>query len=139
MFKQKTFNELEIGMKDSISKVISQDVIQGFANVSEDTNPLHFDQEFAKTTVFGKCVAHGMISAALISAVLGTKMPGIGSVYLKQELIFKAPVYIDDVLTAYAEIIELDKEKKRVKLATWCETQVGKKVVDGCATMMFNH
>jgi len=139
MFIQKTFDELKIGMKDSISKTISQDVIQGFANVSEDTNPLHFDQEFAKTTVFGKCIAHGMISAALISAVLGTKMPGIGSVYLKQELIFKAPVYVDDVLTAYAEIIELDEVKKRVKLATWCETEGGKKVVDGSATMMFNH
>lgn len=138
MFKQRTFGELEIGMKEHITKTITEEVIKGFADVSEDTNPVHFDEEYAKTTIFGKRIAHGMIGAGLISAVLGTKLPGVGSIYLGQELKFKAPVFIGNVVTAFAEIVELNKEKKRVKLVTWCETQDGKKIVDGYASILFN-
>lgn len=138
MFKQRTFGELEIGMKEHITKTITEDVIKGFADVSEDTNPVHFDEEYAKTTIFGKRIAHGMIGAGLISAVLGTKLPGVGSIYLGQELKFKAPVFIGNVVTAFAEIVELNIEKKRVKLVTWCETQDGKKIVDGYASILFN-
>lgn len=138
MLKQKSFNELKVGMKDSIAKIITEDVIQQFANVSEDVNPVHFDDNYAKTTIFGRRIAHGMIGAGLISAILGTKLPGVGSIYLSQELKFKAPVFIGDRVTAYAEIIELDQEKKRVKLATWCELQDGKKVVEGQANILFN-
>jgi 3-hydroxybutyryl-CoA dehydratase len=79
-----------------------------------------------------------MIGAGLISVVLGTKLLGVGSIYLGQELKFKAPVFIGDVVTAFAEIVGLDEEKKRAKLVTWCETQDGKKIVDGYTSILFN-
>lgn len=120
-------------MRDSISKKVTKEMVDRFAEISEDFNPVHVDPEYGKTCIFGDNIAHGMICAGLISAVLGNKLPGLGSIYISQELRFKAPVYFNDVVTAWVEIIGLEEEKHKIKLQTWCENQDGKVVVEGIA------
>ncbi|MDD3446015.1 MAG: MaoC family dehydratase [Zavarzinia sp.] len=129
------FEDLSIGQTATFAKTISEADILMFAGVSGDTNPVHLDAEYAATTPFKERIAHGMLSAGLISAVLGTKLPGPGAIYVGQTLKFKAPVRIGDTVTAKAEVIELDPEKKRVVLRTTCLIK-GRTVVDGEATVM---
>ena len=107
-----------------------------FAGVSTDINPVHLDEETAKKGIFGKRVAHGILVSGLISAVLGNKLPGPGSIYMGQELKFLAPVYIGDTITAEVEIIDLVPEKHRIKLNTVCTNQDGKVVISGTALIM---
>ncbi|MDR2160892.1 MAG: MaoC family dehydratase [Desulfovibrio sp.] len=133
-----TYERLQIGDKDSISKTISDEVVRKFADVSNDHNPLHLDEAFAKTTSFGRRIAHGMISAGLISAVLGSRLPGMGTVYITQSLKFRRPVFLDDTLTAWAEVREKIDAKKRVVLNTWVENQNGDTVVEGEALVLFD-
>ena len=130
------FSELKIGMKDSISKTITETDIILFAGITTDVNPAHINEEYAKTTMFKHRIAHGMLGAGLISAVLGTRLPGEGSIYLGQELKFLAPVYAEDTITATVEIIELIPEKNRVILKTICTNQNGIEVISGKATLM---
>lgn len=130
------FSELKIGMKDSISKTITETDIILFAGITTDVNPAHINEEYAKTTMFKHRIAHGMLGAGLISAVLGTKLPGEGSIYLGQELKFLAPVYAEDTITATVEIIELIPEKNRIILKTICTNQNGVEVITGKATLM---
>jgi len=130
------FNELEIGMKDSVSKTVTEADVIMYSGITLDTNPAHLNEEYAKTTIFKKRIAHGMLSAGFVSAVLGTKLPGEGSIYLGQELRFTAPVYMGDTITAEAEIIELIPEKNRIILKTTCTNQEGKIVLDGKAKIM---
>ncbi|MDR2076688.1 MAG: MaoC family dehydratase [Desulfovibrio sp.] len=133
-----TYATLTVGAKDSISKTITADVVESFADVSNDHNPLHLDEEFAKTTPFGKRIAHGMISAGLISAVHGTKIPGMGAVYMTQSLKFRRPVFLGDTLTAWAEVQEKNDAKKRVTMKNWVENQNGEVVVEGEGLLLFN-
>ncbi|MGL5254749.1 MAG: MaoC family dehydratase [Brevinema sp.] len=130
------FDELKVGMKASTAKTITEADILMFGAVSTDFNPVHFNEEVGKATPFGKRIAHGMLSAGLISAVLGTKLPGEGSIYMGQELKFVAPVFIGDTITAEVEIEELITEKNRVILKTTCRNQDGKDVIIGKATIM---
>ncbi|MGL5721180.1 MAG: MaoC family dehydratase [Brevinema sp.] len=130
------FEELKVGMKASTAKTITEADILMFGAVSTDFNPVHFNEEVGKATPFGKRIAHGMLSAGLISAVLGTKLPGEGSIYMGQELKFTAPVFIGDTITAEVEIEELIAEKNRVILKTTCRNQDGKDVIIGKATIM---
>lgn len=130
------FSELKIGMKDSISKTITETDIILFAGITTDVNPAHINEEYAKTTMFKHRIAHGMLGAGLISAVLGTRLPGEGSIYLGQELKFLAPVYAEDTITATVEIIELIPEKNRVILKTICTNQNGIEVINGKAILM---
>lgn len=106
--------ELLVGAKASLTKKITDADVRKFSEVSLDTNPLHLDEEFAKTTIFGRRIAHGMISAGLISAVLANKLPGQGSIYLSQELKFTAPVFLNDTITAEVEIVEEGTKKEKV-------------------------
>ncbi|MDR2820237.1 MAG: MaoC family dehydratase [Desulfovibrio sp.] len=133
-----TYETLNVGDKDSISKVIDDAVVRKFADVSNDNNPLHLDEDFAKTTTFGRRIAHGMISAGLISAVLGTQLPGMGTVYMSQSLKFRRPVFLGDTLTAWAEVQEKIDAKKRIILKTWVENQNGETVVEGEALTLFD-
>lgn len=130
------FNELKIGMKESIEKVISEKDILQFAEISLDYNPVHLDEEYAEKTIFKKRVAHGMITSSLISAVLGTKLPGPGTIYLKQTLEFKKPVYINDTITVTCEIIDLFEEKKKVVLSTIATNQNQEIVLKGEAIVI---
>ena len=119
--------DLSVGMSAAYSKTVTESDIAKFAEVSGDNNPLHLDEAFAKTTRFKERIAHGMLSAGFISTILGTKLPGPGSIYLSQSLSFTAPVKIGDTVTARAEITDIRRDKKRVTLATTCV--VGETVV----------
>lgn len=130
------FERFEVGMKASTSKTITETDVILFAGVSTDINPVHLDEEAAKKGIFGKRVAHGILVSGLISAVLGNKLPGPGSIYMGQELRFLAPVFIGDTITAEVEITELIPEKSRIKLNTVCTNQDGKVVISGSALIM---
>ena len=99
------FEDLKVGMKDQTQKTITEADVLLFSGVSTDTNPLHISEEAAKKGIFKSRVAHGMLVASLISAVLGTKLPGEGTIYLGQELKFKRPVYLGNTITAICEIL----------------------------------
>lgn len=112
------FEDVELGMSASISKTITEADIVLFAGISMDTNPLHLDEVFASGTRFGGRIAHGMLGASLISAILGTKLPGPGAIYVSQTLRFTAPVRAGDTLVAEATVTATNPEKRRVELAT---------------------
>jgi len=127
--------DLQPGMSASMAKTVTEADIVLFAGISTDTNAVHLNEEFAKTTMFGGRIAHGMLSVGFISAVLGTRLPGPGSVYMGQTLKFKAPVRPGDTVTATVTVKEVVVEKKRVILDTVC-TVNGKPVIEGEATIM---
>ena len=124
------FEDLAIGQTASLGKTITEADILLFAAVSTDTNPVHINAEVAKASVFGERIAHGMLSAGLISAVLGTRLPGPGSIYMSQTLRFRGPVKIGATVTATVEITALNAEKKRATLKTVC-TVDGEVVIEG--------
>lgn len=127
--------DLEVGMEAFYAKTITEADVVMFAGISGDDNPVHINAEFAKTTPFKERIVHGMFSAALISAVLGTRLPGPGAIFVDQQLSFKAPVHINDTVVARAKILEIDEKRRRVKIETICS--VGDKVVaEGVATNM---
>ena len=127
----KTFDQLNIGDSDRFSKTVTDSDIYLFAGVTGDFNPAHIDEAYAKGTFFKTRIAHGMLSAGFISAVIGTRLPGPGTVYMRQSLDFLAPVRIGDTVTATVEVIEKMEEKKRVRLRTTCVNQEGTRVLDG--------
>ena len=129
------FEDMAVGQTARIGKTITEADILMFAAVSTDTNPVHLDAEAAKASVFKERVAHGMLSAGLISAVLGTRLPGHGTIYLAQTLRFCAPVRIGDTVTAEVEVTALDPAKQRATLRTTCLV-AGKPVIEGEATVM---
>jgi len=132
----RTYDQVQVGERASLTKTVSEADIYMFAGITGDLNPLHVNEEYAKTTMFKGRVAHGILTAGLISAVLGTKLPGPGAVYLSQTLRFTAPVRIGDTITASVEVIEKIEEKSRIRLRTICTNQEGKVVVEGEATTM---
>ena len=126
-----TINELSVGQSESFTKTISESDVYLFAGVTGDFNPAHIDEEQAKNSKFQTRIAHGMLSAGLISSVIGMKIPGPGTIYLNQTLTFCAPVHIGDTITAIAEVLSIDYEKNRVYLKTFCRNQEGQIVVTG--------
>ncbi len=134
-FQGYTIEDITVGMTAEFAKVLTQADIAAFADISGDTNPVHLDEAYAAKTMFKGRIAHGMLTAGLISAVLGTKLPGPGCIYLSQELNFRAPVKPGDKVTAKVTVIEVILEKKRVILQTHCLVD-GKVVLDGQAKLM---
>lgn len=128
--------DLKVGQTATFTKTITEADICLFAGVSGDFNPAHMDAEFAKTTPFKERIAHGMLSATFISTVLGTTLPGRGTIYMKQSVSFLKPVHIGDTVTAHVEVKELIEEKGRAILHTFCTIQDGTVVVDGEAMVM---
>lgn len=128
--------KLSVGDSAEITRTIEQADIDAFASVTGDHNPVHVDEEFAKTTRFGKRIAHGMLTASLISAVLANKLPGEGSVYLGQTLQFVAPVFPGDEITARVTVKEIREDKPIMKLETICLNQRGEVVIRGEATVL---
>ena len=124
------------GDRASITKTISQSDIQAFGELVGDLNPVHVDEAFAKKTRFGGRIAHGMWGAALISAVLGTKLPGPGTVYLNQTLKFEAPVYAGDSVTATVTVLKVRPDKPIVTFETICSNQNNKVIVRGEAVVL---
>ncbi len=136
MAQGKTIDELQIGEKAEFSKTVSETDIYVYAGVSGDMNPAHINEPYAQQTMFKTRIAHGMLPVGFISAVLGTKLPGPGTIYLKQDLAFKAPVHIGDTVTAMVEVVDINTEKLRVTLKTTCTKQDGTVVIDGQALVM---
>ncbi len=132
-------DEIHVGDVAELAKTVTESDIALFAGVTGDFNPVHIDAEAAKTSVFGERIAHGMLSAGFISAVLGMRLPGTGSIYLSQTLRFTKPVRIGDTVTARVEVLEVLTAKRRVRLATSCRNQNGEVVVDGEAVVMLDH
>ena len=128
--------KLKIGDKASRSKVFTQDEVKVFAQISTDTNPIHLDADFAAASVFGQRIVHGMLVSSLFSGLLGAELPGEGTIYLGQNLSFKAPVPVGDEVTASVEVIKIREDKPIVTLRTLCIDSQGKVVVDGEAVVM---
>lgn len=121
------FEDLSVGMRETLMKTVMNEDVIGFADLSGDHNPIHLSEHFARKTRFGERIAHGLYTASLISAVLGMYLPGPGAVYLSQTLNFRGPVRIGDVVTISVEVAELVPEGRRVLLR--CECLVDNKVV----------
>lgn len=129
------FEDLSVGQEASVSNTVSEKDIQLFADVSGDRNPVHLDADYAATTMFKERIAHGMLSAAYISAVFGMKLPGPGAIYISQTLAFRAPVKIGDTVVTTVKLVELVPEKKRARFETVCAVN-GKPVLTGEAQLM---
>ncbi|NBO19895.1 MAG: MaoC family dehydratase [Proteobacteria bacterium] len=114
------FEDLKLGMRATVSRTITETDLRNFSGVSGDTNPMHLNEEFAQKTIFKGCIVHGMLTASLISAVIGTKLPGPGCIYMNQTLKFLAPVRVGDTVYAVVTVKELFAEKQRVLLDTKC-------------------
>jgi 3-hydroxybutyryl-CoA dehydratase len=129
------YSEIKIGDVASFAKTITEADIVHYAGITGDFNPIHVDAEYAKQSVFGGRVAHGMLVAGFISAVLGTQLPGPNSIYLEQDLKFRAPVKIGDTITAAVTVTEKRDDRKIITLKTTVTNQRGKVVMDGNAVM----
>ena len=127
----KTIEELKVGDTAKFSKTISESDVYLFAGITGDFNPAHVNEDYAKDTFFKTRIAHGMLTASFISTVIGTMLPGPGTVYMRQESNFLAPVKIGDTITAIVEVAEIIADKKRVRLKTYCVNQENTTVVDG--------
>lgn len=114
------FEDLSVGLKETYSKQVTSSDVVAFAEISGDRNPIHLSEDFAAKTPFRTRIAHGVYTASLISAVIGTRLPGPGSIYISQTLRFMAPVRIDDVVDTSVEVIELSERGRRAKLRCAC-------------------
>jgi len=131
----KTIEELRIGETQRFAKTISESDVYGYAGITGDLNPAHIDEQYAGNTFFKTRIAHGMLTAGFISAIIGTKLPGPGTIYISQTLNFRAPVRIGDTITAFVEVSEIVTEKNRVRLKTTCVNQDDTLVLDGEAVV----
>lgn len=131
-----TLGDLAIGMTASLTRTYDEWDILAFAAVTGDINPAHVDEIFAQGSIFRGKVTHGLLTASLISAVLGTQLPGPGTIYLGQDLRFRRPVRIGDTITARVEVTELMPEKNLVRLKTTCTNQADEIVLEGTALVM---
>ncbi len=134
--RELAYDEIKIGDDASLSRTITEAHIVNYAGVTGDVNPVHVDAEYAAKSMFGERIAHGMLVAGLISAVLGTQLPGPNSIYLGQDLKFKAPVKIGNTVTVVVTVTEKREDKPIMKLQTTVTNQRGEVVVDGSAVLM---
>ncbi|RLD05957.1 MAG: enoyl-CoA hydratase [Chloroflexi bacterium] len=126
---------IKIGDSASLTKSFSDTDVRSFAEISGDKNPLHLDDDYAAQTQFERRLVHGMLTAGLISAILGTKLPGEGSIYLSQSFNFRAPVFIGDTITARVTITKIREDKPIITAETICENQDGVVVLEGEAVL----
>lgn len=129
--------KLKVGDQASISKTFTAEDVDQFARLSLDENPLHLDEAAAAESIFGQRVVHGALVASLFSALLGMKLPGEGTIYLGQNSSFKAPVYLDEEITATVEVIEIREARGIAKLKTTAVNEAGKTVIDGEAVVKY--
>jgi len=126
---------LQLGDKVSVTKKFCETDINDFSKLSLDTNPLHLDAAYAKDSIFGQQIVHGMLVASLFSGLLGIRLPGEGSIYLGQSLSFTGPVFIGDEVTATVEIVKIREDKPIITLRTYCEKSDGSIVIEGEAVV----
>ena len=128
----------EIGQIATIEKKLDKQTVEAFASVSEDYNPIHLDEDFAKTTQFERPIVHGMLASSLISGLLASKVPGAGSIYLGQSLKFLSPIFVGETVTAKAEVISVREDKPIAVISTQVLNANGEVAVDGEATVMYS-
>lgn len=129
------FEDLEVGLEATHTRVVTEEDIQSFADISGDFNPVHLDDGYASATMFKQCISHGILTASYISAVFGMQLPGPGAIYISQTLNFKAPVFVGSEVVTRVEVQELIPKRRRAIFA--CECRVGETVVlDGEAVIM---
>ena len=133
---ERAYEDIEIGETASITKMISESDIVNYAGITGDFNPIHVNPEYAKTTLFGERIAHGMLTASFISTLVGCGIPGRNGLYLSQEIKFVKPVKIGDTITATAEVIEKIDAKNRIFMSTIIRNQRDEVVIDGKAVAM---
>ena len=131
-----TIGELQVGATAEMAKTVTESDIALYAGITGDFNPVHVDAVAAERSMFGGRIAHGMLSAGFISAVIAMRLPGPGSIYLSQSLRFTKPVRIGDTVTARVEVLEVIAAKRRVRLGTMCRNQRGETVIEGEALVM---
>ncbi len=131
MIMGKTIDQIKVGDAAEFAKTVSETDVYLYAGITGDFNPAHVNEAYAKNTFFKTRIAHGMLTAGFISAILANQLPGPGTIYIKQELKFLAPVLIGDTITGRVEVLELIAEKNRIRLKTYCTNQAGVVVVDG--------
>lgn len=136
MFEKRRFKDIRIGEKASIKRSYTEKDVELFVMVSQDHNPIHSSEEYARTTRFKRRIVPGLLTASMISGVLGTRLPGYGTIYMSQELKFERPVYFGDELECTVEVIEMIEEKRIIILDTKIRNQDNKVVVSGKATVM---
>ena len=128
----------EIGQTATIKKTLDRQTVEAFASVSEDYNPIHLDEDFAKTTQFERPIVHGMLASSLISGLLASKVPGAGSIYLGQSLKFVRPIFVGETVTAKVEVISVRDDKPIAVISTQVLNANGEVAVDGEATVMYS-
>jgi enoyl-CoA hydratase len=131
-------DKLKIGDKATLSKAFSESEVEYFAKISLDDNPIHLNQEYAESTVFGQRIVHGILVASLLSGLMGGKFPGHGTVYLGQSLNFKAPVYIGEEIEASVEVVKIREDKPIITLKTQCIKSDGTIALEGEAVVKVN-
>lgn len=131
-----TIQDIEVGQRAERTNTVTQEMVYAFADITGDKNPIHLNKEYAEGTFFKKQVAHGTLLTGLISAVLGMQLPGPGAIYVFQDLNFKKPVYFEDEITAFAEVITVDKEHNRVTFKTGCLNQNNEVVAEGSSILL---
>lgn len=131
MITGKSIDKLKVGDVAEFAKTVTETDIYLYAGITGDFNPAHVNEAYAKTTFFKTRIAHGMLTAGFISAIIANQLPGPGTIYLKQDLSFLAPVHMGDTITGRVEVIELNVEKNRVRLKTTCSNQDGVMVISG--------
>lgn len=129
-------NRFAVGTVASTKQRVTKEAVADMAKVSQDYNPIHVDEEYARGHYFGRCIAHGLFCEAMISRLLGTDLPGEGTVLLSQNIRYMAPVYVGDTVTARVRIETVDAEKRKLKLSATCFDQTGKTLVDGTVDVM---
>jgi 3-hydroxybutyryl-CoA dehydratase len=136
MEKGLTLDQLSVGQTYESKVTITEDMIKRFADATGDYNPIHLDEDYAKGTIFKTRVAHGMLQAGILSGILGMRFPGVGTIYLSQAMRFLKPVFIGDEITFSLKVLELIREKNRVRIETVCANQKGEGVLSGEALVM---
>jgi len=129
-------SKFAVGTGASMKRCVTKEAVADMAKVSQDYNPIHVDEGYARSHYFGRCIAHGLFCESMISRLLGTDLPGEGTVLLSQNIRYLAPAYVGDTVTARVRIERVDVEKRRLKLSTTCIDQTGKTLVDGTADVM---
>jgi acyl dehydratase len=136
LIENRTFEEIELGESASLERTLTWQDIELFAVMSGDVNPAHVDEAYARSDVFHRVVAHGMWGAALISTLLGTQLPGPGTIYLEQTVCFRKPVGIGDTITVFVTVTSKDRTHHRVTLRCRCLNQRDETVIDGTAMVL---
>ena len=128
-------SKFQVGQKASLEKVFTDEDVRTFAKISLDTNPVHLNEEYAQNTIFKGRIIHGFLSGSLISAIIGTVLPGEGTIYLNQTMNFLKPVRVGEKIKATVEIVGIKEEKNILTLNTYCENERGEMVIEGSAVV----